>query len=114
MFILLADLESDFSSDQWIQKCKGFGDASYNIETYICAAYFILTTTATVGYGDIAPVTTIERIAGMVLMFCGVLSFTFVSGTLASILSANDTKEALLQERVNQLHKLRMQYPVKD
>ena len=66
------------------------------METYVCSAYFILTTTATVGYGDITPVTTIERICGMTLMFCGVLSFTFVSGTLASILSANDTREALL------------------
>ncbi len=114
MFILLADLEQDLSTDLWIHKCRGFGDATHNIETYVCAAYYVMPTTATVGYGDITPVTTIERICGMALMFCGVLSFTFVSGTLASILSANDSKEALLQERVNQLSKLRMQYPVSE
>jgi hypothetical protein len=46
---------------------------------------------ATVGYGDISPQTTLERIFGCVLMVVGVVSFTFVSGALASILSNFDT-----------------------
>jgi len=33
-------------------------------------------------------------------MFLGVISFTFVSGALASILQAHDTREANLQEKV--------------
>lgn len=96
MFVFLADLEEEISTTRWIDKCMDFGESTRDYETFICSSYFVMTTTATVGYGDISPVTTLERVFGMALMFCGVLSFTFVSGTLASILSAFDTKEALL------------------
>jgi len=40
----------------------------------------VLTTTATVGYGDISPTTTIERIYTMFLMYIGVVSFSFLAG----------------------------------
>ena len=91
-----------------------FGTEIRDLELFICSSYFIMTTTATVGYGDISPVTTLERIFGMALMFCGVLSFTFVSGTLASILSAFDTSQAIFSERVIQLNRLRQHYPVSE
>lgn len=100
MFVFLADLEEDLSTARWIDKCMDFGTNTKDFETFICSSYFIMTTTATVGYGDISPVTTAERIFGMGVMICGVLSFTFVSGTLASILSAFDTREAIFSERV--------------
>ncbi len=114
MFIFLAQLEQGISDTLWTDKCINFGPDLADLELYICSAYYVLTTTATVGYGDITPVTTIERVFGMGLMFCGVLSFTFVSGTLASILSAFDSREALLSERVIMLSKLRQHYPVPD
>lgn len=57
-----------------------------NVELYITSCYFVLTTTATVGYGDISPQNTLERLFGMLLMLIGVLSFTFISGALSSIL----------------------------
>jgi len=40
----------------------------------------VLTTTATVGYGDISPTTSAERIFSMMLMFIGVVSFSFLAG----------------------------------
>jgi hypothetical protein len=91
LFIMLADMEKDFSTGLWIDKCTAFGEDTQDIETYVCSAYFVLTTMATVGYGDISPQTTLERIFGCVLMVVGVVSFTFVSGALASILSNFDT-----------------------
>lgn len=114
MFVFLADLEDEISETRWIDKCLDFGTDYRDLELFICSCYFIMTTTATVGYGDISPVTTIERIFGMALMFCGVLSFTFVSGTLASILSAFDTSQAIFSERVIQLNRLRQHYPVSE
>lgn len=63
-----------------------------DIETYILSTYWVLTTTSTVGYGDITPTNTLERIYGCLLMLIGVLSFTFISGALSSILSSYDTK----------------------
>lgn len=57
---------------------------------YILSAYFTMTTVATVGYGDIFPVNTLERGLTVVLMIIGVSAFTFVSGALSSILSSYD------------------------
>jgi voltage-gated potassium channel Kch len=56
--------------------------------------YFIVTTTATVGYGDMSASTTLERIFCVLTMLAGVTSFTFISGALASILSNYDTSQA--------------------
>ena len=48
--------------------------------------YFVVVTLATVGYGDIYAVTTLERIYVVMLMLSGVSAFTFVSGALSSII----------------------------
>jgi hypothetical protein len=56
-------------------------------EIYIYSSYFIVTTMTTVGYGDQSANTTPERIFISILMICGVIVFTFISGALSSILS---------------------------
>lgn len=91
LFIMLAEMETNFTEVTWITRCQNnYGAESYNFEVYLCSCYFVMTTTSTVGYGDISPSTTLERVFGMVLMFFGVICFTFVSGALASILQAHD------------------------
>lgn len=110
LFIMLGVASEDFDESRWIDKYQDKND----IETYIIAVYFVLTTTATVGYGDISPTNTYERLYGCALMLIGVLSFTFISGALSSILSSYDIKQASLQEKVLQLNKLRMHYFVPD
>ena len=84
---MLAELQEGISDSTWIEMCQGdYGAASNDFEVYICSCYYVMTTTSTVGYGDISPCTSIERIFGMALMLLGVIAFTFVSGALASIL----------------------------
>ena len=96
LFVLMADMESDLSSERWLDSCTGFGEENYGFELYLCSCYYVMTTVSTVGYGDISPKNSIERIFGSVLQFLGVISFTFVSGALASILQSHDTREAIL------------------
>jgi len=83
-------------------------------ELYIMSLYFIVTTTATVGYGDMSASTTIERIFCIAIMFAGVTSFTFISGALSSILSNYDTSQAALHEKLLYLGKLRQQHNISD
>ena len=59
-------------------------------ELYIMSFYYIVTTTSTVGYGDLSASTTIERIFCIIIMLAGVTAFTFISGALSSILSNYD------------------------
>ena len=72
----------------WICE-KDFGDSS-DVTLYFAAYYFTVTTITTVGYGDIAAYNTFERIICIILMITGVISFSFASGSLSSILSNYD------------------------
>ena len=56
------------------------------VEKYIISIYFCISTMTTVGYGDLSPNTTIEQIFGIFIMVLGVLVFTFISGSLSSII----------------------------
>jgi voltage-gated potassium channel Kch len=63
-------------------------------EQYIMAIYFTITTMTTVGYGDISPNTTVEMVFGISIMVIGVLVFTFISGSLSSIIQNVDSSTA--------------------
>lgn len=52
--------------------------------------YFTVTTIVTVGYGDITAVNTGERMIAIFLMIIGVISFSFATGSLSSIISNYD------------------------
>jgi len=56
--------------------------------------YFIVQTIATVGYGDVNPTNTKERIFLICLMLIGVVAFSFIAGGLTSILQAIDEKSS--------------------
>ena len=60
-------------------------------EWYIVGFYFITTTVTTVGYGDIGPMNTTERIFCSALMLIGVIGFSYTTGALASIISNQDS-----------------------
>jgi len=83
---MLENMESELSAVRWTSKCSpetwGIEEDTFNLELYICSSYFIVTTTATVGYGDISASTSIERLFCMVLMLIGVACFTFLAGSL--------------------------------
>jgi len=82
--------ESDFDISWIIKEQNDNNEIFEGFNLYILSAYFTVTTVATVGYGDITPVNTNERVFCIVLMVVGVSSFTFVSGALSSILSSYD------------------------
>lgn len=96
LFVMLSDFGEDFADERWITPYLN----QNSFELYVTSCYFVLTTTATVGYGDISPLNTLERLYGMGLMMFGVLSFTFISGALSSILQTYDIKSAALQEKI--------------
>ena len=76
------DLDSEPLS--WVVQ-QGIVDASPS-EKYITSLYWALTTTTTVGYGDISPSTRNERIYAMfgMILACGV--FAFIIGSIETIL----------------------------
>ena len=75
-------------------------------ELYITAFYFTVTTLVTVGYGDITPYSLEEKVLCILLMLVGVISFSFTTGALASIITSYDSKEAMIQEKIATLNEI--------
>jgi Ion channel len=56
--------------------------------------YFTVTTVLTVGYGDITAYSIAEKVFCIFLMLIGVISFSFATGTLSSLITSIDERDA--------------------
>ncbi|QYJ94402.1 ion transporter [Shewanella spartinae] len=69
------------------------GEPNANINTAENAIWWALVTISTVGYGDYYPVTTVGHFIGGLVIICGVSFFGVISGYMASIFIAPDSKQ---------------------
>lgn len=74
---------------------------------YVTSFYFTVTTIVTVGYGDIHAYNTGERFISILLMLIGVISFSFATGALSSIISNYDASQAKLKEKMATLNDIK-------
>ena len=74
-----------------------------NIQTYFLSLYFVTQTFTTVGYGDVSPSGTGERCFVVLMMLIGVFTFSFASGSLASIMQNVDSESAQINEKLSTL-----------
>lgn len=102
LFAMIGKYSESIGEPSWLEKyANDYDDNSIHI--YVMCIYFVLTTTTTVGYGDIMPQNTYEKGYCFILMLIGVSGFSFIIGSIGSILSAVDTKEANLSENLIKL-----------
>jgi hypothetical protein len=80
------------------------------MDLYITAYYFTVTTIMTVGYGDISAQRSVERIICIILMTVGVVSFSFATGSISSIIAKHDSAEAKLKQKVTMLDSISREY----
>ena len=57
----------------------------------IAVFYFAFTTLTTVGFGDLRPFSNIERIFNAIILFGGVLIFSYIIGNFLDVIDAYDT-----------------------
>ena len=107
-FWILSAKFNNLDPDTWIIKNE-FENLS-DFDLYISAFYFTVTTIITVGYGDILAFTTIEKSLCIIFMIIGVISFSFLVGSLSSILSNLDSSSAGLKERIATLNEINREY----
>jgi len=89
IFFLVADLEIATNPNTWITLLND-GEAKAAIDVYIAAASWSFTTVATVGYGDLYPLSVSEKIVGIVGMIfsCGI--FSFIVGAISALFEKNN------------------------
>lgn len=68
----------------------GLNNYSNDFERFITSCYFIITTLAVIGYGDIYPKTNIEKIFDMLIMILGVAFFSYIMGNFINIVHGFD------------------------
>ena len=67
-------------------------------------------TFTTVGYGDTPTTSSLERFFGVLVMLMGVFVFTYVSGSLSSILMSADSAQAEQTKQMERLQGLSYSY----
>jgi voltage-gated potassium channel len=68
--------------------------ADGRVESFLDALWWSAATITTVGYGDITPVTTAGRAAGVVAMVVGISTFAVITARVAAFLVTDDDREA--------------------
>ena len=99
---------NDFGPDTWVVR-YGYQDVN-DFRLYIAGLYFTFATITTVGFGDISGGTEDEQIICIIVMLIGVISFSFATGTLSSILSNIDSQKAKLKSKLGLLHEIKQEY----
>lgn len=89
----------DDGPETWVSRMD-LRDAS-PVRQYIAGYYWALQTLTTVGYGDIHPYTSLERIIAIAWMLSGVGFYSFTIGNLSNILSNIDKRALILKVNFN-------------
>jgi CRP-like cAMP-binding protein len=92
-----------FSPDTWVTR-GGFEDDSIGM-LYLRSLYFNFTVMTTVGLGDIVAYTMTEMVFCIFLMLLGIGFYSFLVGTLSSVLTSIDAKAGILYSKYDLIEK---------
>lgn len=107
LWIMTATFIKGSDDDTWMDgEIESMGVS----EQYLTSVYFTVTTITTVGYGDISGGSRSEKIFCIFIMLIGVMSFSFFSGSLASLIQFYDCQNAKYREQLSLLNKLFKEY----
>lgn len=79
------------------------GDPAEGFTRYLRALYWSFTTLATIGYGDLTPVTNPQVVYAMIVMFIGVSAYGYVIGNIAGLLANIDVAKTHYLETMERL-----------
>ncbi|EAS00821.2 cyclic nucleotide-binding domain protein (macronuclear) [Tetrahymena thermophila SB210] len=100
-FHYIGRLEYESGMNSWMIKQQLIDD--YWWIKYINSFYFTTISIVTIGYGDIAPVTTIEKLYCTSVAVLGSCFFSYIVNTIGSIFQEISNKEAAIKQQKNNI-----------
>lgn len=94
----------------WIYKF--FYEDDSNLEIYVTAVYWSVTTCATVGYGDILPVNEFEKMLTVFVLILGVSTFSYCLSDLSTQFSELQKDSKVKEDRQRTLEELETKFKV--
>lgn len=85
----------DTNSETWLMRYNTVSMSDSDL--YLMSIYFVMQTIATIGFGDIVPVTVFERIYALFLMIIGVGFYSYIVGNLSNIVKTLDNDFARIK-----------------
>lgn len=64
---------------------------------YVASVYWATATMTTVGYGDIVPVTSVEKLFGIIVMLLACCVFAYIMNSIGGIFVKLDTNEKTIR-----------------
>eukprot|EP00741_Cyanophora_paradoxa_P007400 tig00001127_g7159.t1 len=96
---LVASWDGHFPSESWVV-AQGLQDAPVG-DQYLNCLYWVLTTLATIGYGDITPGSNREKAVTLVMFLVGATVFAFLISTVTGLAASLDRAAAIYRERLD-------------
>ena len=110
LWYMLSDFESDTNYVIWTYM-NDLQDLDI-LDLYFASLYFTVQTVVTVGYGDLHCYSTAERLFASGLMLVGVFVYSFAIGSLTSLMSSVDQKNASYSKSLATLAQIKKEYNV--
>lgn len=89
IFFLISDYEMAYNPNTWLILLNK-DDIKSAVDVWIASSSWSLTTVATVGYGDVYPLTIYEKIFGIFAMIISCAIFSYIVSSLATLFDRND------------------------
>lgn len=88
----------------WLNWCEDNGQIKVEYtewwKIYIISFYWVITTLTTVGYGDFKGYTPIEYLIQMIVEFLGIGVFSYLMGSINSLMGSDFTLQDIIDERM--------------
>jgi hypothetical protein len=89
---------NDFDYETWVFRYEMINDTKARL--YLVSLYWAFTTLTTVGYGDITAFSSDEITFSLIWMLFGVGIYSFIIGSLTSVLSNYDARQIVIDKRI--------------